>query len=377
MASTSTIQRPAKRRRHASPSLPGFNFEEQGPSPELSTPPLSDSDYIEDDSIKPQEAKRLKRTLPSAASPDLDGCLARATHVLAVESQALAEIHTLYRTSNSARSSLSAAVSTILHAQRRGGKLITCGVGKSAYIAQKLTATCKSLGVRASFMHACEAAHGDLGDIHDVCFEPPFNQKSTSTLAELHLRPGTEKPRFTLPITSKAPFADEWTKTGRRLPLRLLLRPHARTTQSAPTHPSLHPAAQHVLPLPLHLPIHSFLRPTRLPPSHRHPPPDPDPHARTRFLRRLGAHDQHDRRARRRRHARPHRRRGVARCGRGRRRARGGFYAESPRWRDRDHSPGSGGGGGGRKGRGAPSHRSRSAGEAASARAAESEYLGE
>jgi hypothetical protein len=91
-----------------------------------------------------------------------------AAHVLATEAAALASITTLYRSSAIAKQNLKAAVKTIVQTQHDRGKLIVTGVGKSAYIGQKLVATCKSMGVAASFMHACEAAHGDLGDIRDV-----------------------------------------------------------------------------------------------------------------------------------------------------------------------------------------------------------------
>ncbi|KAK0945513.1 hypothetical protein LTR48_000649 [Friedmanniomyces endolithicus] len=104
---------------------------------------------------------------PTSPPPDSqnDPLLTHATHVLATEAAALAHITTLYSTSPPARHSLRAAVHCILSSQRAGGRLIACGVGKSAYIAQKLTATCKSLGIAAGFLHACEAVHGDLGDI--------------------------------------------------------------------------------------------------------------------------------------------------------------------------------------------------------------------
>ena len=91
-----------------------------------------------------------------------------ANHVLATEAAALASITSLYRNSAIAKQNLRAAVKTIVQSQHDRGKLIVTGVGKSAYIGQKLVATCKSMGVAASFMHACEAAHGDLGDIRDV-----------------------------------------------------------------------------------------------------------------------------------------------------------------------------------------------------------------
>ncbi|MGQ9864064.1 MAG: KpsF/GutQ family sugar-phosphate isomerase [Bacteroidia bacterium] len=47
--------------------------------------------------------------------------------------------------------------------QSRHGKVILTGVGKSARIAQKITATLNSIGTPAVFLHGAEAAHGDLG----------------------------------------------------------------------------------------------------------------------------------------------------------------------------------------------------------------------
>ena len=45
------------------------------------------------------------------------------------------------------------------------GRLIISGIGKSAVIAQKIVATLNSTGTQASFMHAADAIHGDLGMI--------------------------------------------------------------------------------------------------------------------------------------------------------------------------------------------------------------------
>ncbi|RMY61297.1 hypothetical protein D0865_01073 [Hortaea werneckii] len=106
--------------------------------------------------------------------------LTRATHVLATEAAALTSLATLYSTSRSAQTSLAQTCQLTLHAHRTGGRLIACGVGKSAYIAQKLVATCKSLSVRASFLHACEAVHGDLGDVteRDVVVFVSFSGKT-------------------------------------------------------------------------------------------------------------------------------------------------------------------------------------------------------
>ena len=43
------------------------------------------------------------------------------------------------------------------------GKIVICGMGKSGLIAQKIVATLCSIGNKAVFLHAAEAAHGDLG----------------------------------------------------------------------------------------------------------------------------------------------------------------------------------------------------------------------
>ncbi|RMY71478.1 hypothetical protein D0864_10636 [Hortaea werneckii] len=106
--------------------------------------------------------------------------LTRATHVLATEAAALTSLATLYSTSASAQTALAQTCQLTLTAHRTGGRLIACGVGKSAYIAQKLVATCKSLSIRASFLHACEAVHGDLGDVteRDVVVFVSFSGKT-------------------------------------------------------------------------------------------------------------------------------------------------------------------------------------------------------
>lgn len=47
----------------------------------------------------------------------------------------------------------------------RRGRVIVTGIGKSGHIARKLAATLASTGTPAYFVHAAEAAHGDLGMI--------------------------------------------------------------------------------------------------------------------------------------------------------------------------------------------------------------------
>ena len=53
------------------------------------------------------------------------------------------------------------------HVHRRGGKLITCGMGKAGQIAMNIATTFSSTGTPASFLHLSEAQHGDLGIVRE------------------------------------------------------------------------------------------------------------------------------------------------------------------------------------------------------------------
>ena len=44
------------------------------------------------------------------------------------------------------------------------GRVIVTGIGKSAHIGNKISATLTSTGTPSYFIHATEASHGDLGD---------------------------------------------------------------------------------------------------------------------------------------------------------------------------------------------------------------------
>lgn len=46
---------------------------------------------------------------------------------------------------------------------RKGGKLVTCGMGKAGQIAMNIATTFCSTGTPAVFLHPSEAQHGDLG----------------------------------------------------------------------------------------------------------------------------------------------------------------------------------------------------------------------
>lgn len=51
------------------------------------------------------------------------------------------------------------------HIFQSKGRVIVCGIGKSALIGQKIVATFNSTGTPAFFLHAADAIHGDLGMI--------------------------------------------------------------------------------------------------------------------------------------------------------------------------------------------------------------------
>jgi arabinose-5-phosphate isomerase len=90
------------------------------------------------------------------SAPDESRAVALARRVLSIEAEA---VHAL-----AARigEEFERAVEIIL---ARHGRVIVTGVGKSGHIGRKLAATLASTGTPAYFVHAAEAAHGDLGMI--------------------------------------------------------------------------------------------------------------------------------------------------------------------------------------------------------------------
>jgi D-arabinose 5-phosphate isomerase GutQ len=72
-------------------------------------------------------------------------------------------IYQLYEDDQRLHDRLDATVNTLSQSCLKGGRLILTGVGKSGYVAQKIAATCNSLGLPAAFLHPVEAIHGDLG----------------------------------------------------------------------------------------------------------------------------------------------------------------------------------------------------------------------
>ncbi len=63
------------------------------------------------------------------------------------------------------------------------GKIVVTGVGKSAHIGNKISATLTSTGTPSYFVHATEASHGDLGSIKkEDCVLAISNSGETSEL---------------------------------------------------------------------------------------------------------------------------------------------------------------------------------------------------
>jgi len=63
------------------------------------------------------------------------------------------------------------------------GKVVVTGIGKSAHIGNKISATLTSTGTPAYFVHATEASHGDLGSIKkEDCVIAISNSGETSEL---------------------------------------------------------------------------------------------------------------------------------------------------------------------------------------------------
>ncbi len=82
---------------------------------------------------------------------------------LAIAKKVLAdEAEGILRAAERLERSFSEAVDLICRCK---GKVVITGIGKSGYIAQKISATLSSTGTPSLFLHAAEALHGDLGRI--------------------------------------------------------------------------------------------------------------------------------------------------------------------------------------------------------------------
>jgi DNA-binding MurR/RpiR family transcriptional regulator len=98
----------------------------------------------------------LEQIYPKPSISSRETPLMFAQAVIAKEAAALDKLASTLDTS------FVSAMQLILHS---GGRVIFVGVGKSGLVGRKLAASFASLGTPAFFVHAVEAAHGDLGMI--------------------------------------------------------------------------------------------------------------------------------------------------------------------------------------------------------------------
>ncbi len=68
--------------------------------------------------------------------------------------------------------------------QPSASRIIITGIGKSGIIARKISATLRSTGTPAHFLHAAEAIHGDLGMLgeHDIVFALSYSGETEELL---------------------------------------------------------------------------------------------------------------------------------------------------------------------------------------------------
>jgi arabinose-5-phosphate isomerase len=115
---------------------------------------------------------------------------------------------------------------------RAKGRVIVSGVGKSGHIGRKIAATLASTGTPASFVHATEASHGDLGMVtsSDFCLLIS-NSGETAELRDIvaHTR------RFSIPMAAISSKPDSTLMRAADHKLGLPNAPEACHIGMAPT----------------------------------------------------------------------------------------------------------------------------------------------
>ena len=104
---------------------------------------------------------------------------------------------------------------------RKGGKLVTSGMGKAGQIAMNIATTFCSTGTPAVFLHPSEAQHGDLGilqknDLMLVISNSGKTRVEPDARIEIH-RHYREQPKRTRPTCRRMPF---YRSPGRSMPTR-------------------------------------------------------------------------------------------------------------------------------------------------------------
>eukprot|EP00002_Diphylleia_rotans_P018131 TRINITY_DN3519_c0_g1_i2.p1 TRINITY_DN3519_c0_g1~~TRINITY_DN3519_c0_g1_i2.p1 ORF type:complete len:580 (-),score=123.65 TRINITY_DN3519_c0_g1_i2:878-2617(-) len=95
------------------------------------------------------------------------------------------EAATLLRVSASLDDSFRAAIRVLEEASHAQGHVVVMGIGKSGHVGRKIAATLASTGTPAFFIHATEAAHGDLGMLtsRDVVVALSYSGRTDEVLA--------------------------------------------------------------------------------------------------------------------------------------------------------------------------------------------------
>jgi len=106
-----------------------------------------------------------------------DIIIAAGRRVLEIEGNALTAF------ADTLDASFAAAVEQMMGVK---GRVLVCGIGKSGHVARKIAATLASTGTPSQFLHASEAAHGDLGMVTmDDCVLVLSNSGETTELSEV------------------------------------------------------------------------------------------------------------------------------------------------------------------------------------------------
>lgn len=108
----------------------------------------------------------------------MENCLARAKEIIIAEAQAIMNIPL--------DENFEKAIDTLYHCK---GRVIATGMGKAGTIAKKMAGTLCSTGTPAFYLHPGEAAHGDLGLLHqgDVIIAYSTSGKTREVIEMLKL----------------------------------------------------------------------------------------------------------------------------------------------------------------------------------------------
>ncbi len=160
-------------------------------------------------------------TMPQLAPPDGASADARRAVTSALKTLRIerAGILALEEALDDPRSDFAARFATAVGMLRTiKGRAIVTGMGKSGHVGRKLAATLASTGTAASFVHAAEASHGDLGMIQtgDVVLAFSWSGE-TPELAHIV----TYARRFAIPVVAVTSNAE--SALGRQADLCLCL----------------------------------------------------------------------------------------------------------------------------------------------------------